>query len=102
MPLVNYCVFLSQSLGALGAAFGAPCAWPISNILGRKPSLMLGGVTGLVGWLVVTYADLIPSSKDIVTTLYIGRFITGLAGGWLIYSVSVSTFQSGNQLYCYS
>ena len=88
--LLHLSVLLVQSLGALGAAFGAPIAWPVSKHLGRKPALMLGGAVSLAGWLTVTYADMLPAfSRSVVVTLYVGRFITGLAGGWFIFSISV-------------
>ena len=83
--------FFLQSFAALGALFGGPCAWPISDQLGRKPALMLGGVFTLSGWLLIMFAHLISGSRSgFLAVLLIGRVLSGFGGGWATFCVSVS------------
>ena len=89
VPLYMW-VFSLQSFGALGAALGAPCAWPVSEWFGRKPALMLGGVPGVIGWLMITYCHYVPSQSGFLAILLLGRIITGFQAGWSIFCVSVS------------
>ena len=79
-----------QGFGALGALFGGPVAAPISEWLGRKPALMIGGFPALIGWLMITYAHFMGTRAGFLAVLYVGRLITGFSGGWFILSVSVS------------
>ena len=86
---MHACIHL-QSFGALGAALGAPCAWPVSEWFGRKPALILGGVPGVIGWLMITYAHYIPSESGFLAVLLLGRILTGFQVGWSVFCVSVS------------
>ena len=83
-------VFSLQSFGALGAALGAPCAWPITEWFGRKPALMLGGVPGVIGWLMITCGHYVPSQSGFLVVLLLGRILTGFQAGWSVFCVSVS------------
>ena len=80
----------SQAIGPLGALFGGPVAWPISDSFGRKPALMLGSIPTLIGWLAFAYSNLLPTRVGFLTLLYIGRFLSGFGAGWTIFCVSVS------------
>ena len=86
-----------QAFLPLGAVFGGLVAWPVTELLGRKPALMIGGVPAITGWLFITYARLFNNYSTGPTTgfvafLLLGRLftITGFATGWSIFCVSVS------------
>jgi len=88
-----------QAFLSLGAVFGGLFAWPVTELLGRQPALMIGGVPAITGWLFITYARFLlnyssgPSSgptDGFVAFLLLGRLFTGFATGWSIYCVSVS------------
>lgn len=67
---------------------------PLSDKIGRKPSLIIGSTTGLIGCLIILF------SKNI-DTLIIGRFIQGLgasAGICIATSVLVDIFPSKKQM----
>ena len=71
--------------------FGCLTAWPISDLLGRKASLMLSGLPALVGWLMIALAHLVPSSvQGFYGVLLSGRIVTGVYLGWSVVVVSVS------------
>ena len=82
--------YYTQALGPVGALFGGPVAWPISDRLGRKPALMLMGIPALIGWLMITYAHLASAKAGFLALLLLGRTFTGFVAGWTIFSVSVS------------
>ena len=86
-----------QSFGALGAIFGGPVAWPMSDFLGRKPALMLGGIPALIGWLSFSYANLLPTREGFIALLIVGRVLTGFASGWIVFCVSVRRVRMGDQ-----
>ena len=90
---MHVCIPL-QSFGALGAALGAPCAWPVSEWFGRKPALMLGGVPGVIGWLMITYAHYVPIESGFLAILLVGRILTGFQAGWSVFCISVSQGKS--------
>jgi hypothetical protein len=71
--------------------FGSLISWPASNLLGRKPSLMLSGLSALVGWLMIALAHMVPSSVQcFYGVLFCGRILTGVYLGWSIVGVAVS------------
>ena len=85
-----------QAFLPLGAVFGGLVAWPVTELLGRKPALMIGGVPAITGWLFITYARLLNNDSTGPTTgfvafLLLGRLFTGFATGWSILCVSVSS-----------
>lgn len=70
--------------------FGCLIGWPISDLLGRKASLMLSGLPALVGWLMIALAHLVPSSvQGFYGVLLSGRIVTGVYLGWSVVVVSV-------------
>lgn len=72
--------------------FGSLIGWPISDLLGRKASLMLSGIPALIGWLMIALAHLIPSSvQGFYGVLLSGRIMTGIYLGWSVVGVSVSS-----------
>ena len=85
-----------QAFLPLGAVFGGLFAWPVTELLGRQPALMIGGVPAICGWLFITYARLLNYSNGptdgFVAFLLLGRLFTGFATGWSIFCVSVSYF----------
>ena len=81
---------LTQALVLIGGAFGGLLAWPASIGLGRQPTLSVGGILFLCGWLMISYSPQITESRAaFLTILLAGRFITGIASGWVRFSGSV-------------
>ena len=72
--------------------FGSLVSGPISDLIGRKTSLILSGVPALVGWLMIALAHFVAQSNATAfySVLLIGRALTGFSGGWSIVGVSVS------------
>ena len=73
----------------VGGIFGGLFAWPVADSLGRQAALIIGGVPGLIGWLLISLSILFSSSLGFFLMVYAGRVLTGFASGWSIYCVSV-------------
>ena len=74
--------------------FGSLIGWPVSDLLGRKPSLMLSGLPALIGWLMIALAHVIPSNvQGFYGVLLSGRIMTGVYLGWSVVGVSVSSLK---------
>ena len=72
--------------------FGCLIGWPVSDLLGRKVSLMLSGLPAFIGWLMIALAHLVPSNvQGFYGVLLSGRIMTGVYLGWSVVVVSVST-----------
>ena len=82
-------ILFPQGFGSLGALLGGPIAWPLSDRLGRKPALMLGGIPTLIGWLMIAFAHFAGTHSDFLVIIQLGRFFTGIGAGWFIFCVSV-------------
>ncbi len=52
---------------------------------------MLSGLPSVIGWVLIANAHLLQDTGFIVMLL-VGRFLTGVAVGWSIFAISVSTF----------
>ena len=78
--------------------FGSLVSGPISDLIGRKTSLILSGVPALVGWLMIALAHFVAKSNATAfySVLLIGRTLTGFSGGWSIVGVSVSPYHYRN------
>ena len=59
----------------LGAMLAGPLAGRAMQVLGRRTALVLVSVPVVVGWLLITYAGTL-------TTLLLGRMLTGMGVGW--------------------
>ena len=72
--------------------FGSLVSGTISDLLGRKTSLMLSGIPAVVGWLMIGLAHFVAQSNATVfySVLLIGRILTGFSGGWSLTCVAVS------------
>ena len=46
----------------VGGIFGGLFAWPVADSLGRQAALIIGGVPGLIGWLLISLSILFSSS----------------------------------------
>ena len=88
-----------QSLCLIGALFGSLLAWPTSEYLGRKVSLILSGIPAAVGWLMIALAHLAAQSNVFYGVLLTGRLLTGIFYGWTSVCVPVSLFL--NACICY-
>lgn len=85
--------FYLQSLTTVGGMFGGLFAFPISELLGRQATLMLGGVPFLTGWVLIANAIQITQNRaGFLGVLFTGRFLTGFATGWSVFSASVSIY----------
>ncbi len=71
--------------------FGGPIAWPLSERFGRQAALMLSGLPSVFGWVILANAHLFSSTEAFIAMLLLGRLLTGLAVGWSIFVISVST-----------
>ena len=83
-------------LANLGALLGGPMAGLLSDRLGRKMTLLLGGLPSMVGWLLVAYSyiplvDIGGTFDQFYSLLLIGRFFTGVSMGWYSLIVPVSS-----------
>ena len=78
-----------QAFGAVGAIFGGPVAWPLSEKFGRQASLMLSGIPSLAGWIIIANAHDCDDPTGFLVLLLIGRLLTGFAVGWAIFGISV-------------
>lgn len=77
-----------------GGIFGGLFAWPVSSSLGRQPSLTLGGILFLCGWLLISYSVQITESRAaFMTVLLTGRVLNGVASGWSSFYVPVRTLE---------
>ena len=71
--------------------FGSLIAFPLSDALGRKPALMLGGVPAFTGWLMIAVSCPITSSHiAFLGVILTGRLLTGISVGWFFFCASVS------------
>lgn len=66
-----------SALFCAGAAFGAVIQGVTSDLLGRRPSLMIGGSISVIGTAVVAGSVNLPM-------LFVFRFVTGLGVGQLL------------------
>lgn len=91
-----------QSLCLIGSLFGSLAAWPTSEILGRKASLMLSGIPAAIGWLMIALAHLAAQSNTFYGVLLTGRMLTGVFYGWtsVCVPVSFSMYTQNFELYC--
>jgi facilitated trehalose transporter len=80
---------LFGAFGPLGALFGGPAAWPLSERFGRKPALLLGAIPGVVGWVAIAISNLLPTRDGFLAFFYVGRVLSGFASGWSIFCISV-------------
>ena len=75
-----------------GAIFGGLFAWPVADFLGRQAALIIGGIPGLIGWLMISLSILFTSKVGFFSMVFVGRGLSGFSTGWSIYCVSVSMF----------
>ena len=68
---------------------GIPAGW-VADKWGRKAALMLVGLPYLVGYLMVAYARFAVTRAGFIAVLFLGRFLTGFAGGMSALAVTVS------------
>ena len=65
----------------------------VSELLGRKVALMLGGIPFLTGWIFIANAVQITQSRlGFLVMLFAGRMLIGFGAGWFMPSASVSTY----------
>lgn len=76
-----YCK-LMQALAPLGAMIGAPLAGVMADRWGRKEALVACGVPYLVGYLLLSYAHIMPSAIAFKWLAITGRLFTGVGMGW--------------------
>lgn len=80
-----------QAMAPIGAVVGAAAAGFLSDIFGRKLTLILTGLPHLIGWLCLAGSyDLRNINSIFVLFLLLGRFFTGLGMGWAMLIAPVS------------
>ena len=50
---------------------------------------MLSGLPSVIGWVIIANAQYFQNST-FLAVLFIGRFLTGVAVGWVVFGISVS------------
>merc|ERR1712079_301398 len=67
------------SILVVGQIIGCLIGGPISDIFGRRSSILTFQTISFFGWILVSLAPLFGGSTDSVLILFLGRFIHGLA-----------------------
>ena len=84
-------VFSTQSSGTIGIIVGSLFAWPISEVLGRKSVLIIGGFPAFFGWILIVFSVYIVNNiQGFIAILLTGRLLTGVATGMTVGGVAVS------------
>ena len=76
---IPYIYFISASILVVGQIIGCLIGGPISDIFGRRSSILTFQTISFFGWILVSLAPLFGGSTDSVMILFLGRFIHGLA-----------------------
>ena len=74
-------------------------AWPLSDKFGRKPALLLSTFPGLMGWIVISIGNLLPTRKGFLAMIYTGRLLSGFFAGWTVFCVSVRHTYCSDSVY---
>lgn len=69
-------------MAPVGAIFGGFLPGWMSDLYGRKMTVLLGGVPFLGGYIMITVAHLFASAVTFKIILLLGRFLTGVGIGW--------------------
>ena len=75
----NLYLYFSASILVVGQIIGCLIGGPISDIFGRRSSILTFQTISFFGWILVSLAPLFGGSTDSVLILFLGRFIHGLA-----------------------
>ncbi|XP_011402949.1 PREDICTED: facilitated trehalose transporter Tret1-like [Amphimedon queenslandica] len=71
------------AMAPIGAIFGAAIAGFLSDVFGRKLTLILTGLPHVIGWLFLAGSYDLQSLRPVfILFLLIGRFLSGLGMGW--------------------
>ncbi|XP_049845304.1 facilitated trehalose transporter Tret1-2 homolog isoform X2 [Schistocerca gregaria] len=81
------------SLAAIATPFGCLASGPLLDRFGRKVTLLLINVPGLLGWLLVATA---PDGPSFLAQLYAGRIFTGISSGMASIPATVYAAEIGD------
>lgn len=80
-------------MAPIGAIFGAAIAGFLSDVFGRKLTLILTGLPHVIGWLFLAGSHDLQSMRPVfILFLLTGRFLSGLGMGWAMLIAPVSLF----------
>ena len=79
----------TQAMMPLGALVGSPIGGLVADWIGRKGSLLLSGVPNFAGWIIIVLAQYSGNPAVFKGLLLVGRFITGMATGWMTSPITV-------------
>ena len=78
-----------QAMMPLGALVGSPIGGMVADWMSRKRSLMLSGIPNFAGWILIVFAHYSENPAVFKGLLLVGRFITGIATGWMTSPITV-------------
>jgi len=74
----------------IGALIGSLIGGLMADQTGRKSSLVATGIPNFFGWMVIILSFYSKSSQEFKVLILTGRFLTGIASGWISAAVPVS------------
>ena len=72
-------LYISASILVVGQIIGCLIGGPISDIFGRRSSILTFQTISFFGWILVSLAPLFGGSTDSVLIFFLRQFIHGLA-----------------------
>ena len=87
----------------VGQVIGCLLGGPISDLIGRRKSLLIFLTLSLIGWFILASSHFVPQREYAITLLFSGRFLHGLADSLgvspaIIYVSEVSSVKSRGML----
>lgn len=86
----------------LGALVGSPIGGMVADWMSRKRSLMLFGIPNFAGWILIVFAQYSRNPVVFKGLLLVGRFITGIATGWMTSPITVRNLSDMDTVTNYS
>lgn len=91
-----------QAMMPLGALVGSPIGGMVADWMSRKRSLMLSGIPNFAGWILIVFAQYSRNPVVFKGLLLVGRFITGIATGWMTSPITVRNLSDMDTVTNYS
>ena len=93
----------TASILVVGQVIGCLLGGPISDLIGRRKSLLIFLTLSLIGWFILASSHFIPQQEYAITLLFSGRFLHGLADSLgvspaIMYVSEVSSVKSRGML----
>ena len=101
--LHSFSPHFTASILVVGQVIGCLLGGPISDLIGRRKSLLIFLTLSLIGWFILASSHFIPQQEYAVTLLFSGRFLHGLADSLgvspaIMYVSEVSSVKSRGML----